>query len=492
MLRKIRITLACMFFIGLALLFLDFTGTAHHWLSWMAKVQALEAVLALNVVVIALLVVLTLVFGRIYCSVICPLGMMQDIFGWLGKKSKKNRYTFSKEVKWLRYGMLAVFGTALGAGIGSLVQLLAPYSAFGRIMTMLFQPLWKLGNNALASIAEHYDSYAFYAVDVWMKSLPVLIIAALTLVALAVLAWRGGRTYCNTICPVGTVLSFLSRFSWLKIHFDTDKCRNCSLCTKNCKASCIDYKNHTVDYSRCVACGDCLESCKFGALRYGTGRGTNASDADKTTVDSSKRSFLLSSTLLATAALAEEEKVFDGGYKDLENKVAPERQTPLTPPGSLSAQNMSTRCTGCQLCVSECPNDVLRPSTDLMQLMKPTMSYERGYCRPECNRCSQVCPAGAIKPIDRDEKSSIQIGHAVWIKKNCVPLTDGVECGNCARHCPAGAIEMVPSDPNDEESAYIPAVNEQACIGCGACEYVCPARPFSAIYVEGHEVHKKI
>ena len=86
MLRKIRITLACMFFIGLALLFLDFTGTAHHWLSWMAKVQALEAVLALNVVVIALLVVLTLVFGRIYCSVICPLGGMQDIFAWLGKK----------------------------------------------------------------------------------------------------------------------------------------------------------------------------------------------------------------------------------------------------------------------------------------------------------------------------------------------------------------------------------------------------------------------
>ena len=496
MLRKIRITLACVFFIGLALLFLDFTGTAHHWLSWMAKVQALEAVLAINVVVVVLLVLLTLVFGRIYCSIICPLGVMQDVFGWMGKKAKKNRYTHSGEKKWLRYPVLAIFIIALLASVSSIVQLLAPllapYSAFGRIMTMLFQPLWKLGNNALASIAEHYDSYAFYAVDVWMKSLPVLIIAALTLVALAVLAWRGGRTYCNTICPVGTVLSFLSRFSWLKIHFDTDKCRNCSLCTKNCKASCIDYKNHTVDYSRCVACGDCLESCKFGALRYGTGRGTNASDADKTTVDSSKRSFLLSSTLLATAALAEEEKVFDGGYKDLEDKVAPERQTPLTPPGSLSAQHFANHCTGCQLCVSDCPNDVLRPSTDLMHFMQPTMSYEHGYCRPECNRCSQVCPAGAIKPIDRDEKSSIQIGHAVWIKKNCVPLTDGVECGNCARHCPAGAIEMVPSDPNDEESAYIPAVNEQACIGCGACEYVCPARPFSAIYVEGHEVHKKI
>ena len=119
-------------------------------------------------------------------------------------------------------------------------------------------------------------------------------------------------------------------------------------------------------------------------------------------------------------------------------------------------------------------------------------SRNSGYCRPECTRCSDVCPAGAIKPLDDVEKSSIQIGHAVWIKKNCVVLTDEVECGNCARHCPAGAIEMVPLDENDEESPMVPAINETACIGCGACEYVCPSRPFSAIYVEGHEVHKHI
>ena len=94
--------------------------------------------------------------------------------------------------------------------------------------------------------------------------------------------------------------------------------------------------------------------------------------------------------------------------------------------------------------------------------------------------------------MDKEEKSSIQIGHAVWIKKNCVAITDGVECGNCARHCPAGAIEMVLLDENDEESPTIPVVNESACIGCGACEYVCPSRPFPAIYVEGHEVHQHI
>lgn len=494
MLKRIRTILAAVVFILITLLFLDFTGTAHHWLSWMAKVQFLPAVLALNVGVIVALIALTLIFGRIYCSVICPLGVFQDLLARFHRK--KNKYSYSKEVRWLRYPVLVVFIIALVAGVGSFFQLLAPYSSYGRIATMIFQPLWMLGNNVLAVIAERANSYAFYSVDVWMKSLPVFIIALVTLIVLFVLAWRGGRTYCNTICPVGTTLSFFARFSLLKIRFDADKCKNCSMCSRNCKAACIDYKTHTVDYSRCVVCGNCISNCKFGALKYsgGTSRASHTSPSGSTSpVDASKRSFLVATAMVAGAAMAQKkEKLMDGGLAELEDKVAPERQTPLTPPGSLSFQHFAQRCTGCQLCVSECPNDVLRPSGDLMHLMLPEMSYERGYCRPECTRCSEVCPAGAIKPVDKPDKSSIQIGHAVWIKKNCVVLTDEVECGNCARHCPSGAIEMVPLDPDNEESPMIPAINEAACIGCGACEYVCPSRPFSAIYVEGHEVHKKI
>lgn len=494
MLRKIRITLGSVMFIGLSLLFLDFTGTLHQWLSWMAKVQALEAVLALNVAVIAGLAVLTFLFGRIYCSIICPLGVMQDVFGWLGKKSKKNRYTFSKEYKWLRYGLLAIFIAGCLAGVGTIIELLAPYSAFGRICTMLLQPLWMLGNNALASIAEHYESYAFYGVDVWMKSLPVFFIALLTLIIIAILAWRNGRTYCNTICPVGTVLSFISRFSLLKIHFDEDKCKNCSLCTKNCKAACIDFKNHKVDYSRCVVCGDCIKSCKFGALSYsrktsGTSKTGTTSD---TSVDANKRSFLIATALVSTAALAQEKKHVDGGLADIIEKKAPERKTPIVPPGARSLKHMTQHCTGCQLCVSKCPNDVLRPSMDITNLMQPVMSFEKGYCRPECTRCSEVCPAGAIKLIDKEEKSGIQIGHAVVYPDFCLSALGENECGNCARHCPVGAIEMVPSDPEDDLSPSVPAVNENACIGCGACEHLCPVRPLSAIHVEGHEVHKMV
>jgi len=490
MLRKIRTILAAVFFVLITLLFLDFTGTLHHWLSWMAKIQFLPAVMALNLVLVLTLIALTLIFGRIYCSIICPLGVFQDILARFHRK--KNKYSYSKEVRWLRYPVLVVFVIAGVAGIGSLFQLLAPYSSYGRIATMIFQPIWKLGNNLLAMVAEHYESYAFYSVDTWMRSMPVFVIAAITLVVILILAWRGGRTYCNTICPVGTILSFFARFSWLKISFDEDKCRNCSLCSKNCKAACIDYKTHTVDYSRCVVCGNCIDNCKFGALKYKAGKPVSK-EKNNDAVDASKRSFLLASVLLSSAALAQKkEKLMDGGLADIEDKVAPKRQTPLTPPGSLSFDNLAKRCTGCQLCISECPNQVLRPSSDLMHLMQPTMSYEHGYCRPECTRCSEVCPAGAIQKIDKPEKTSIQIGHAVWIKKNCVVLTDEVECGNCARHCPSGAIEMVQLDPNDDESPMVPAINEAACIGCGACEYVCPSRPFSAIYVEGHEVHRKI
>ena len=411
-----------------------------------------------------------------------------------------------------------LFGYQLAGGFAGSIQQLWPhssesaaahldYSSYGRIAQNLLQPIWIAGNNVLAFLAEHSNSYRFYSVDVWIRSLPTFIIALATLILLVVLSWRNGRTYCNTICPVGTILSFFARFSWLKIRFDEDKCKKCGKCTRNCKASCIDFKTMTVDYSRCVVCGDCLEQCKFDSLHYaGPGAGSSrkssntsnsrsTSDSSKTSdsVDEGRRSFLVGAALATTAAaLAQEKKKVDGGLAVIEDKLEPVRHTPITPPGSLSASNMQKRCTGCQLCVSECPNDVLRPSTDLMKLMQPTMSYERGYCRPECHRCSEVCPAGAIQPITLADKSSTQIGHAVWVKKNCIPVTDGVECGNCERHCPVGAIEMVMLDENDEESVMIPSVNEARCIGCGACENLCPARPFAAIYVEGHEVHKTV
>ena len=503
MLRKIRITLAVLLFLAVTALFLDFTGTIHAWLGWTVKIQFLPALLALNVGVVVALVLLTLLFGRVYCSVICPLGVMQDIVSWVSGKRKKKRYRFSysPEKKWLRYGVLGLFIVTLVAGIGSFVALLAPYCSYGRIASNLFAPLYRWGNNLLAYFAERADSYAFYETEVWMKSLPTFIIAAATFIVIFVLAWRNGRTYCNTICPVGTVLGFLSRFSLFRITIDESKCNGCGLCSRKCKAACIDGKEHQVDYSRCVTCMDCINTCKHGAIKYRLrsrkpeGRTTEntVQKIGSDQIDNARRNFLMATALVAaTATLKAQEKKVDGGLAVIADKKIPDRATPIVPPGAQSLRNMATHCTACQLCVSACPNGVLRPSTKLKTLMQPEASYERGYCRPECTKCSEVCPAGAILKITAADKSAIQIGHAVWVKENCIPLTDGVDCGNCARHCPAGAILMVSSNPDMEDSPRIPVVNTERCIGCGACENLCSARPFSAIYVEGHERHRII
>ena len=502
--------LGAIFFIGITLLFLDFSGTLQKFLGWMAKVQFLPAVMALNFVVIAILLVLTLLFGRIYCSVICPLGVFQDVVAHVHNWKSKNRYTFSKAHNILRYIMLGIFIIALIAGINSLVALLAPYSAYGRIVQNLFGPVYQWVNNGFAAVSEHFNSYAFYSKEVWMRSLPTFIIAAVTFVAIVILAWRNGRTYCNNICPVGTFLSFFSRFSWFKMRIDEEKCVQCGLCTKNCKASCIDGKSGFVDYSRCVTCGNCMAVCPKGAIEYKHGKGNPAGvempctaspqtgGGDNTTnktesVDTGKRAFLIGAAVaIGTAAFAQEKKKVDGGLAAIKDKVIPERATPIVPAGAGSLNRFRTRCTGCQLCVSQCPNDVLRPSTDLLHLMQPEMSYERGFCRPECTACSDVCPTGAIMKITKEEKTSIVKGRAVVISKNCIVNSNGISCGNCARHCPAEAIVMVPLPGDTTGRLLIPSVNESKCIGCGACEYLCPARPTSAIYVEGVEQHRMI
>ena len=470
MLRRIRLIVALVFFILITLLFLDFTGTLHGWFGWLAKIQFLPAVLALNVGVILLWVVLTLVFGRVYCSVICPLGVFQDVVSWFSgrRKKKKYRFSYSPAVSWLRYGMLGVFIIAMIAGIGSVVALLAPYSSYGRIVSNLFAPVYQWGNNVLAYFAERSDSYAFYETSVWLKSLPTFIIAAGTFVVLVVLAWRNGRTYCNTICPVGTVLGFFSRYSLFRPEIDAEKCTNCSLCSRKCKAACINYKDHRIDYSRCVTCMDCIDSCKHGAIsyKYRFGKKEIKETSETGNTNNARRSFLTGMGLvLVSSAVKAQEKKVDGGLAVILDKKVPARMTPLVPPGAKGLRNMRTHCTGCQLCVSVCPNRT---------------------------KCSEVCPAGAILKLTPADKSATQIGHAVWVEKNCVPLRDKVACGNCARHCPTGAITMVPSDADDADSLKIPVVNVERCIGCGACENLCPARPFSAIYVEGHEQHRTI
>lgn len=277
MFKKLRVILALLTFIAVTLLFLDFTGVAQQWWGWIAKIQLVPAFLALNVVAIVFLLLLTVILGRVYCSVICPLGILQDIVihvrGWFGKKSKrKNRFKYSKPKTWLRLSVMTMFILLIILGLCNIIgttiaSFIEPYSAYGRIASSLFAPIYDAGNNVIADSLIDSDCYWFYHVDTFI-SLPLVIIASVTLIVVGVMAWVGGRVYCNTICPVGTFLGLISRYSILKPVIDTNKCNGCTKCAKNCKASCIDAKNHKIDYSRCVVCLDCINNCSTNAISF--------------------------------------------------------------------------------------------------------------------------------------------------------------------------------------------------------------------------------
>ena len=488
MLRKIRIALAAFFFVGITLLFL---GIGHDWFGWMAKLQFLPSALALNLVVVGVILLANFLFGRVYCSTICPMGVFQDLVirvrRTVGKwqqdaqtrrlkrlkesgstekpkvKQYLKRFDYVAEHKWVRYGVLALSLASIFASGQMLIALIAPYSAYGRVVRSLV-------GAASGSV-----------------SLPLLVTGLVTLVVIACCAWIWGREYCNTICPVGTTLSLVSRFALFRPVIDEDKCTKCGRCAQGCKSSCIDFKNHKIDYSRCVVCFDCIDRCQAGGLKYRFAglKGRAAGEAAKDGADVGRRAFLATTALVGTALAAQAQHA-QGGFAEVLPKQAPERGTRLVPPGAGSVQSFYDHCTACQLCVSACPNGVLRPSSDLGHFLQPQMGYENGYCRPECHACSDICPAGAIRPLKPGQKQTVQIGFAHVNLELCLAAKGESSCGNCAYHCPSGAIRMVDFDGS---SFQIPAVAETQCIGCGACEFLCPSRPVSAITVRGNSVH---
>lgn len=495
MLKSLRVILALLSIILLTSLFLDFTGYAQAHFSWLAKLQFIPALLSVNVIALVILAALTFLFGRVYCSVICPLGIMQDGISWLrgktGKKSKrKNRFRYKKAMTGVRITVLALFILSVVFGFMTIASLIEPYSEYGRIVSTFVAPVYDGINNIFADVAQSHDSYVFYHVDKQFLFGGAMVIAGITFIVVAVFAWREGRGYCNSICPVGTVLGYASKFSLMKPVINASLCNSCSKCSRNCKSSCIDYKEHKIDYSRCVACMNCIGECSKGAIKYTFKSYGETVGRSETAIEGGRRTFLTLGLITTGAAIAKaQEKVTDGGFAQIIPKEKPARKYKISPPGSRSHRNLNSNCTSCQLCIASCPNNVLRPSMELETFMQPEVSYERGYCRPECTRCSEVCPAGAIVKIDVAEKSSTQIGQAKVNLEQCLSASKGVKCGKCSVKCPVQAIAMTAVDPVNED-VLMPVVNESLCIGCGACEHLCPVSPKSAIIVQGYEVHR--
>ena len=486
MLRKARILLSVVFFGLITFYFLDFAEILPNGFHRLAHIQFIPALVSLSFITLVVLMLVTLLFGRIYCSTICPMGIFQDIITWISRKTaKKKRFRYSPAKNILRWGILSVTVVAFLFNFTVVLGLLDPYSAFGRMVVNVFKPVYMLGNNLLETVFSKFDNYTFYQVDASLLSISSFVIGLVTFLLIGFLAWKYGRTWCNTICPVGTLLGFFSRFSLFKIRIDEEKCNHCGLCATKCKASCINSKEQAIDYSRCVDCFDCLGTCNQNALRYTISFGAKG----QTAADASKRRFLvagLTTAAVAPKVMAQAQNVVAAASGMKSDK----RTTPIIPPGSVSQEHFQAHCTSCHLCVSKCPSHVLKPAFmeyGLGGMMQPTVYFEKGFCNFDCTVCGNVCPNGAILPLTKEQKHLTQMGKVVFIEENCIVYRDGTSCGACSEHCPTQALSMIPF----KDGLTIPHVDTDICVGCGGCEYICPARPFRAGYVEGKAVQQE-
>lgn len=495
-LKGIRVTLSLIFFIGITWLFLDFTELfpsayfkTFTFLQFVPSVIKFITVGGLMALGFILIIFINLLIGRVYCSSVCPLGIMQDIISFFSKKfrRKKFRFKYSKPYNLLRYGILGIVVLSVLFGVIIILYLFDPYSTFGRFASDFVKPVYILGNNFIASIFEKMHIYAMYAVDIKPINWGAVIVPSIFLITVFWMSITKGRLYCNTICPVGSFLGLLSKVSVFKLHINESSCTQCGKCAFSCKSSCISIKTREIDSSRCVSCYNCVNSCSTGSVKYKLAW-IPEKKTPPVSADSSKRAFIIKSALITIGAIG-----VSGIINAASNKknLKPYKKKYLTtPPGSVSSEHFGDACTACHLCVSACPTGVLQPrflESGLSGLMQPYMDPSTNFCNFDCTRCGEVCPTGAILPLKIEQKKVTQIGIVTFVIDNCVVYTNGTSCGSCSEHCPTQAVRMVPY----KGKLTIPEVTPDICIGCGACEHACPVRPYRAIYVEGNPIHKK-
>ncbi|HBG17928.1 MAG TPA: 4Fe-4S ferredoxin [Desulfobulbaceae bacterium] len=496
-LKTLRVGVSVVFFTLIALLFLDFRNMVAPsiaggvlYLQFVPSLLQLVSTAALGAAGCIVIVILTVLFGRVYCSTVCPLGTLQDVIGFVARKKRQRRaFQFSEPHNVLRYAIFALTVLLMLAGSGFLLNLLDPFSSFGRIFANLFRPAVLLVNNVAAVTLEQLGVYTLPRVR-WAAFASISVgISLATLMIVVWLAATRGRLYCNTICPVGTLLGLLAKISMLRIGIDPGACKGCKLCEDACKAGCIDSRKKTVDNSRCVGCYNCFAACPKDGMRFENRWRRRVSAVQP---DRKRREFLLNSGVFLLGLLGVEEPT----KMIVQSKptTIPVRVTcPVSPPGSGGIAHFTATCTACHLCVSACPSRVLVPSIfefGLQGVMQPRMNFHTGHCNYDCTICLDVCPSGAILPLTVEKKKLTQLGVAKFIKENCVVYTDNTVCGACSEHCPTKAVDMVPYPNPANKKLTIPEMKPDYCIGCGGCEHACPTKPYKAIYVDGNPVHK--
>ncbi len=367
-------------------------------------------------ILLAGIILLTLLFGRFYCSTLCPFGIIQEIAALLfftkKRKNKRNSILTPKHTPNypIKYFIAAITLGMLAGGSAVALRYIEPYTYFG-------------------------------------SAFIVSTVGLIAIVTVLILTFVKNRFFCTNICPAGALLGLISKISLNKIYINKDNCVSCGMCERNCPSGCINSKDKTVDNVTCVKCLKCLEVCPKGGIKFGI----KPKEEVKFSI---KRREIITGVAAAAvfgamikAGLAVKDKIIEK-FKDI-----------ILPPGAESEERLANKCYNCNLCVANCPNKIIEKADKDFPVVH--LNYDKGCCDKNCNKCGQVCPTGAIKRLSLEEKQKTRIGMAMIIEDRCG------KCGDCISACPYGAIMRV----NDKI-----VINASKCVGCGACMQICKNR----------------
>ncbi len=461
-LRWFRRVTAFAVFLGLLYFFL--ASSARLAIIWqeLIKLQIVPAILGIasgGLLTVIIVLLLTLIFGRVYCSLLCPLGIWQDIVNRSAsffRSRKKRRYRFTKAHNYLRYTILTAAAVCLVFSFTLPILWLDPYALSGRMAVNLGKPLVSLISGS---------QYAPW-------SLAAFLVSAVIFLTITLLAFFRGRLYCNTICPAGTMMGLISKISMFRIQIDTAACTHCKLCGTVCKCGCIDCNSSFIDNSRCVVCMNCITACRRGDIHYRFAwkrKNSEHKSENNKQHDKSRRAFLIAA--LGGGA---------GAGAVLLSRYAEKKRVRITssmPPGAGNLERLKDKCIACHACIAACPSHIIKPAMGDFGwngFLLPAVSYENGFCGFDCQRCQEVCPSGALQLMPLEEKKRFRIGVVKLTLERCIVEEFGTDCGACDEHCPVKAVQMTPREGTNK---VFPATNPAICIGCGGCEYICPATP---------------
>lgn len=420
-------------------------------------------------------VLASVIFGRAWCGWLCPLGTMLD---WM--PSREIRETDISEPRFWRHGKnLTLLIVLFTAALGSLtIVVLDPVTLLFRSLATTVLPLL---NSALLLVDTWFYNFVPIQTGVaWFDTvvrirllgetgfyLPNLTLLAFFIAVLALSIVRP-RAWCRYLCPLGGLLGFISRVSFLRYSVDNKKCISCGRCVNICSTAAINpAQDYDANMSECITCLDCVGNCPSQAISF---------RLKTTAIQEYRPERRLFINLIGLAAIGS----FGLRFVPSSNRTV---YRLVRPPGA-SEESLAEKCIRCGKCVKVCPTGTIQPVNAVKaweSTWTPHLELRRGYCDYSCNACGQTCPTGAIAKLSLANKRKEVIGIAVIDKKRCFPFADNKECIVCEEMCPL--VPKAVTLNREQGTVAKPSINAKQCNGCGICEHQCPVNGVSAIRI---------